>query len=217
VSSRFQGLVCFQTSPRPSPSPSSLPFRALLFGPGWRDVQPPLMRFAVVDADTDIAAESRSTAISPPDDVLPSVHSPCDIAASSSGIKAPTLTLPCRLRGFAPPCRFTPLTIGVTTDPWSCRLVASCCHLRVRRVSTVTMVVDAETSNTLHDFPATLFTPLEEFPSLTAARCHHRRCPLAVPSSSVSIHIRVSVSRTTLPNRLCGDCRLRGVAPSSSP
>jgi hypothetical protein len=51
-------------------------------------------------------------------------------------------------------------------------------------------------------FPATLFVPLEEFPSPAAAPCHHGRCPLAVPpgASSRSRETRCQVLPST---RVC--------------
>jgi hypothetical protein len=109
-----------------------------------------LLGFAVVQLEFGIAAESAGHCpFRPPDDMLPSVHFRFGVSTVALGIEAPALILPCRLRGFSPPCRFTPLLVFVAKNRWSCRFVAPCSHLRVRCVSGQTVLIHRSVSGTL--------------------------------------------------------------------
>jgi hypothetical protein len=99
---------------------------------------------------------------------------------------------PVRSRGCLPRNRVPPSWFCTTSAASSAREVAGLLHPAashgVRRVSCLGFRVDpatwtsqAPSRRSTEAFPATLFTPLEEFPPTAAAPHHCGRCPLAVP------------------------------------
>jgi hypothetical protein len=142
---------------------------------------------------------------SPPPACLPSVHSPeSTLLPTRFGPEAACLGIVFRPRGFAPPRRLPPLG----------RLRACCIPLPVMgfaafpaigfRVDPATWTSQAPSRRSTEAFPATLFTPLEEFPPTAAAPRHRGRCPLAVPSRLARLLRSPPLPESTLGDPLDG-------------
>jgi len=111
----------------------------------------------------------------PPSTYPPCVHSPTALPRSF-GPSAATHPDSFRPRGFSPPRRFAPLDrprVCCAPKPNGVRCVSRNPHRAVGR---------SQPTWTRCPFPATRFTPLEEFPSSAAAPRHRGRCPHAVPA-----------------------------------